>query len=165
MQISDTTLLRLVGFFKLVKAGLLILAGVGILKLVHTDPAAQLQHWVVRLGLDPGGHLINRTIERVTNIPPHRIRELGIGTFLYAGLFLTEGIGLWFLKRWAEWFTVIATGSLVPIECYEIYRHPSLVKILVLMINIAIVAYLAYRIVHEPAQKRGAAASRTSFAG
>jgi uncharacterized membrane protein (DUF2068 family) len=65
---------------------------------------------------------------------------------VYAGLFLTEGIGLWLEKRWAEWLTVIITSSLVPIEIYEIYRHPTAIKIAVLLINIAIVAYLLYRI-------------------
>jgi uncharacterized membrane protein (DUF2068 family) len=94
----------------------------------------------------------------VTNIPPHRIRELGIGTFIYAALFLTEGIGLWLLKRWAEWFTVIATGSLIPIEAYEIYRHPTPLKLLVLILNAAIVAYLVYRIVRRPAHDLNTAA-------
>jgi uncharacterized membrane protein (DUF2068 family) len=151
MHFSDTGILRTVAFFKLVKAALLIVAGIGILKLVHVDPAVQLDHWITRLGMDPGRHFINHAIQTVTNIPPHRIRELGIGTFIYAGLFLTEGIGLWLLKRWAEWFTVIATGSLLPIEGYEIYRHPTPIKILVLLINLAIVAYLVYRIRRRPA--------------
>lgn len=164
MHRSDTAFLRLVALFKLLKAALLILAGVGILKVVHTDPAAQLNHWIAGLGLDPGGRLINRLIERVINIPPHRIRQLGAGTFIYAGLFLTEGVGLWMLKRWAEWFTVIATGSLVPIECYEIGHHPSAVKVLVLILNVAIVAYLVFHIVREPAKTRGSRGSRPSFA-
>lgn len=164
MNLSETTLLRLVALFKLLKAALLIVAGIGILKLVHTDPAWQLHQWVARLGLDPGGRYINHMIERATNIPPHRIRELGAGTFIYAGLFLTEGIGLWMLKRWAEWFTVIATGSLIPIECYEIYLHPNLVKVVVLILNIAIVVYLAYRIVHQAAKEVKSRRSSASFA-
>ena len=44
-------------------------------------------------------------------------------------LFLVEGVGLWLLKRWAEWLTVIITSSLVPIEIYEIHRHPTPVRI------------------------------------
>jgi uncharacterized membrane protein (DUF2068 family) len=61
-------------------------------------------------------------------------------------LFLTEGIGLWLMKRWAEWFTIIITSSLIPVEIYELYRHPTAVKILVLAINVAVVLYLLYRI-------------------
>ena len=65
---------------------------------------------------------------------------------LYAALFLAEGTGLWLEKRWGEWLTVIITSSLVPVEIYEIYRHPSAVKVAVLVINLGIVGYLIYRI-------------------
>lgn len=150
MRNSDTALLRIIAFFKFVKAALLILTGIGILKLAHANPADELNHWIARLGLDPGQRFVSHAIEKVTNIPPHRIRELGIATFPYAGLFLTEGIGLWMLKRWAEWFTVIATGSLVPFEAYEIYRHPTAVKVLVLLLNVAVVGYLVWRIKRHP---------------
>jgi uncharacterized membrane protein (DUF2068 family) len=150
MHSSDTGLLRLIAFFKLVKAALLVLTGIGLLKLIHVDRGAELEHWIARLGINPGSRFVNHAIERVTNIPPHRIRELGIATFLYAGLFVTEGIGLWMLKHWAEWFTVIATGSLIPIEAYEIFLHPRAIKILVLLVNVAIVGYLAYRIARKP---------------
>jgi uncharacterized membrane protein (DUF2068 family) len=53
------------------------------------------------------------------------------------------------VKRWAEWFSVIITTSLVPVEIYEIHRHPSAIKGLVLVINIAVVLYLLYRIRNE----------------
>ena len=43
------------------------------------------------------------------------------------------------MKRWAEWFTVIITGSLIPIEVYAISRDPTPIKVLLLIINIAVV--------------------------
>jgi uncharacterized membrane protein (DUF2068 family) len=51
--------------------------------------------------------------------------------------------------RWAEWFSVIITSSLLPLEVYELYRHPSPIKVLVLILNIAVVGYLVYRIRNE----------------
>jgi uncharacterized membrane protein (DUF2068 family) len=63
---------------------------------------------------------------------------------------MTEGVGLWLLKRWAEWFTVILTASLLPLEAYELHQHPTIAKILILMLNLAIVAYLAWRIRSDP---------------
>jgi uncharacterized membrane protein (DUF2068 family) len=47
---------------------------------------------------------------------------------------------------WAEWLTIIITSSLIPFEIYEICRHPTAIKVAVLLINVAIVAYLLYRI-------------------
>jgi uncharacterized membrane protein (DUF2068 family) len=65
---------------------------------------------------------------------------------LYAGLFLVEGTGLWLQRRWGEWATVVITGLLIPVEVYEIFRHPGSAKILVLIVNMAVVGYLVYRI-------------------
>jgi uncharacterized membrane protein (DUF2068 family) len=160
MNSSHAGLIRLIALFKFVKTAALIVTGVGVLKLIHSDIAGQLDHWVARLGFDPGSRYINEAIEKATNLPPHRIKEMGLACFFYAPLFLTEGIGLWLLKRWAEWFTVVITGSLVPVEIYEIFRHPSAIKVLVLVINLAVVAYLLYRIVQEPRPIRNAKEAR-----
>lgn len=146
MKTSDSTLIRLIALFKLVKAALLIAVGVGAFKLLHRNMATALEHWVMMLGLDPGNQWIDSALQKALNLSPNKIKLLGVGSFIYAGLFLIEGIGLWLVKRWAEWFTVIITSSLVPIEIYELSQHPSVTKVLVLIINIAIVVYLVYRI-------------------
>jgi uncharacterized membrane protein (DUF2068 family) len=146
MKTSDSGLIRLIAVFKLLKASILIAVGVGLLKMIHDDVAGVLDHRVAMLGLDPGNRYIDHAIRRAANIPPNKIKDLGLGSFIYAALFLTEGIGLWTLKRWGEWVTVVITGSLVPLEIYEIYRHSSAAKVVVLMINVAVVVYLLYRI-------------------
>lgn len=136
----------MIALFKLVKAALLIAVGVGALKLLHKDVAGAVEYWVELLRLDPNNHYIDIALEKASNLTPDKIKQLGLGSMIYAGLFLTEGIGLGLEKRWAEWLTVVITSSLIPIEIYEIYRHPTAIKIVVLLINIAIVAYLLYRI-------------------
>jgi uncharacterized membrane protein (DUF2068 family) len=149
VKASHSRLLRLIALFKLVKAALLIAVGVGALKLIHKDVAGAVEHWVELLRLDPNNHYIDTALEKASNLTPDKIKQLGLGSMIYAGLFLTEGIGLWLEKNWAEWLTVIITSSLIPIELYEIYRNPTPVKIAVLLINVAIVAYLVYRIRHK----------------
>jgi uncharacterized membrane protein (DUF2068 family) len=101
------------------------------------------------LGLDPGNRYVAVALEKATTLRPNKIKALGVVSFIYAGLFLTEGIGLWLQKRWAEWFTIIITTSLIPVEVYEIHRHVTPIKIVVLIINVAVVAYLVYRVPHE----------------
>jgi len=149
MKSSDTTVIRLIALFKLLKAITLIAVGIGALKLLQRDMASTLDHWVAVSGLNPGNRWVGRAIEKASNLTPAKVKGLGIVSFVYAGLFLTEGIGLWLMKRWAEWFTIIITSSLVPVEIYELYRHPTATKILVLIINIAVVLYLLYRIRSE----------------
>ena len=149
MKTADNRLVRLIALFKLAKSALLIAVGFGALHLLHKDVASVLQPWIAKLSLDPGNRLVDRGLQKVSNLTPNKIKDLGIVSFMYAALFLTEGIGLWLVKRWAEWFSVIITTSLVPVEIYEIYRHPSAIKCLVLVVNIAVVGYLLYRIRHE----------------
>jgi len=146
MKSYDTALIRLIALFKLLKAVLLIAVGLGVLHLLHKDIASDLAHWVRILGLDPGEPYVDRMLQKVIALTPDKIRGLGVGSFIYAGLFLTEGTGLWMLKRWAEWFSIIITTSLIPIEIYEIYRHPTLLKVLVLIINVAVVGFLLHRV-------------------
>jgi len=166
MNYSDTGLLRLIAILKLLKVCALIAAGILALRLVHADIGTVLERWVLRLGLDPGSSLLNHAIQRVCEIPQDKVWELGAVSFIYAALFATEGIGLWFAKRWAEWFTVIITGSLVPFEFYEIVSRPTAIRILVLVINLAVVAYLIHRIIHEPRfSHRGSASVRVRRSG
>lgn len=154
MRKSQSGILRLIALFKLLKALLLIVTGIGLLKLVHNDISSTLEHWIVLLGIDPGNRFIDHALRKAANISPHRLKDVGLGSFLYAALFLTEGTGLWLLKRWAEWFTVVITGSLIPVEVYEIHRHPSAIKVVILIINVAVVVYLVIRIRRENSESR-----------
>jgi uncharacterized membrane protein (DUF2068 family) len=149
MKSGDNRLIRLIAVFKLLKAALLIAVGMSALHLMHKDVASVAEHLVTRFGLDPGNDYVGKALQKVSDLTPNKIKGLGVVSFIYAGLFLTEGIGLWLVKRWGEWFSVIITSSLIPVEVYEIYRHPSAIKGLVLIINIAVVGYLLFRIRHE----------------
>jgi uncharacterized membrane protein (DUF2068 family) len=146
MKLSDDRLLRLIAIFKFLKAGLLLALGMGLFGLMNRNLGNVLQHWCDALRLDPGSHYVNLALEKATRVSPQQVRKLGLASFLYAGLFLAEGTGLWLRKRWGEWLTVIITSSLVPVEVYEIHRHPSWAKVVVLILNVAIVVYLIYHI-------------------
>jgi uncharacterized membrane protein (DUF2068 family) len=150
MKASDTRLIRLIAAFKLLKAGLLFALGVGAFRLLHKDIADVFEHWIEALKLDPGNRFLDAALEKASNLSPDQIKRLGLASFIYAGLFLTEGVGLWLLKRWAEWLTIIITSSLLPIEIYEIHRHPTAAKWGVLALNLVIVLYLIYRIRSQP---------------
>jgi uncharacterized membrane protein (DUF2068 family) len=149
MKATDAGLVRLIAGFKLLKAAILIVVGVGVLRLVHSDLTSLVTDWVAKLGLDPERRYVGRMLLEAASFTPTRLKELGAGSLIYAGLFLTEGIGLWLVKRWAEWLTIILTSSLVPLEIYAIYQDPTETKILFLLVNIAVVGFLVYRVRSE----------------
>jgi uncharacterized membrane protein (DUF2068 family) len=134
--------LRIIAAFKLLKALALIAVGIGALRLLHKDTATVVEHWVNVFRVDPHNHFINRLLEKLSILDDRRLKELSIGTFVYAGLFLVEGMGLALKKRWAEYFTIITTSSLLPIEIYELAKRASAGKVLALLINLAVVVYL-----------------------
>jgi len=138
--------LRLIAAFKLLKGVALIAVGIGALRLLHKDTAAIVEHWVNVFRVDPHNHFINRLLEKLSILDDRRLKELSIGTFVYAGIFLVEGVGLALKKRWAEYFTIITTSSLLPIEIYELAKRASAGKILALLINLAVVVYLVVKL-------------------
>jgi uncharacterized membrane protein (DUF2068 family) len=134
--------LQLIAVFKLLKGLALIAVGIGALHLLHRDVAAVVEHWINIFRVDPHNHFIDLLLAKLSILDDRRLKELSIGTFIYAGIFLIEGVGLALKKRWAEYFTIITTSSLLPIEIYELARHASIGKTFALLINLAVVVYL-----------------------
>jgi uncharacterized membrane protein (DUF2068 family) len=50
--------------------------------------------------------------------------------------------------------TTLVTVSFLPIEAYELFKHPSVVKGIVILINLAVVVYLVWEIRQRRAQAR-----------
>ena len=138
-----------IAIFKLVKCLLLVATGIGALKLLHKDIGEIVQRTVDVLRVDPDNRYIHGLLVKTLSLNDRTLKEISAGTFLYAGIFLTEGTGLLLRKRWAQYFTIIVTGSFLPLELYELARHASLAKLLVILINIAIVAYLIVHVRRE----------------
>lgn len=138
--------LFLIGLFKLAKGLGLLIAGFGLLRLMHRDVASVAQRWIEVLRVDPDNRFIHRALLKVFNVTPKQLRELSVGTFVYAAIFLTEGTGLLARKHWAEYVTLISTGLFIPLEVWEIHRHFTMLKLGVTVVNVAIVWYLALRI-------------------
>ncbi len=138
---SNTTLL-LIAIFKLLKGLLLVGVGIGAFKLLHKDLGETVAHWVDVLRVDPENRFLHGALSRLLRVNANQLKALGVGTFIYAGLLLTEGTGLLLRKGWAEYFTIVTTALLIPLEVYELVRHLNTVKVMVLIVNVAIVIYL-----------------------
>jgi uncharacterized membrane protein (DUF2068 family) len=135
--------------FKIFKGLILLAAGIGALTLLNEDVADQVRHWIAALRVDPDNHYIHALLIKLTRVDNHKLEEISAGSFFYSGLLLTEGIGLFLQKRWAEYFTIFVTGSLIPLEIYELAKHFSVTKIVVLVVNAAIVVYLIIRVAQK----------------
>lgn len=134
--------LALVAIWKLVEGGLLVILALGAFHLLHRDVDRTLVKWVRLARINPENRYIVHTLAKAGLINDHRLKQIGAVTLAYAALFFVEGVGLLRHKRWAEYLTVIATASFIPLEGYEMWRHPTAIKGAVLITNLAVVIYL-----------------------
>lgn len=70
---------------------------------------------------------------------------LGLALIAYALVEGAEGVGLAMRRRWAEYLIVFGSGLLIPYEVWEVFHKVTLFRVGGLTLNIAIVAYLAYK--------------------
>jgi uncharacterized membrane protein (DUF2068 family) len=142
---SRASLLPWIVAFKAVKAAILSAAGVALLLSIHTDPVELVIRIAQILHLRLTSRIVERAIIVAFRATPRKEIVLALTAFGYAVLMGTEGVGLYLRRQWARWFTIIATSSLVPLELYEIIRRPRPLRVLILVINVAIVIYLVKR--------------------
>jgi uncharacterized membrane protein (DUF2068 family) len=143
MRESETTALITIGAFKLAKSILLATLALGLLHWAPYDIAAALTRLAVGVHVDPDGRHLSAALHTIAALDARRMTAIRAGLLVYAAVFFTEGIGLVLRKRWGEWWGLIVTGSFIPLELYEIARRPGTLRIAVLLVNLAIVWYLA----------------------
>lgn len=161
--------LFLIAVFNLIKAVLFVIAAAGVFHLVNRDTHLELSKLLHAFRLDGDRAFLKSLLLKANVITDPTKRILGGVLFLYAGMYTIEGVGLWLRKRWAEYFTAAMTALPLPFEVYILVHHtthsevshlvPSeqqvtlfasshviMLKIALLVINIAILVYLVYHL-------------------
>jgi uncharacterized membrane protein (DUF2068 family) len=88
-------------------------------------------------------------------VTPARLHALAAFAFIYSCVRFVEAFGLWKLKGWAEWFAILSGGIYIPIEIIGLFRHATLLKGSIFIINFLIVSYLVYvRIILRKSKKQ-----------
>ncbi|HEY2157553.1 MAG TPA: DUF2127 domain-containing protein, partial [Isosphaeraceae bacterium] len=109
--------------------------------------------------LDPHSHFLHAAISWVSGIDRAKLRAIGVGTFLYAAIYAAEGIGLVLEKPWGPYLTAVVTGALIPLEIWEVVHKPEPKRITVLVVNVAILVYVVWKLIQE---RRAAKANSAS---
>ena len=151
--LKDATILRVLAVERFVR-GLLLLAlayGVHYFQDSKTSikqtfdkaiPAARPLANVFNYDLDT-----SPTVDRIRKAlesNQHTLTLIIAGLLAYAALQLTEGVGLFLLKRWGEYVAVVGTSAFVPLEVYELSHHITWLKVVALVVNVAAVVYLVW---------------------
>jgi uncharacterized membrane protein (DUF2068 family) len=83
-------------------------------------------------------------LERALATKPSTLTLITFALAAYAMLELVEGVGLWLLARWGEYFAVVATAVFLPLEVHDLTKGITLTRALTFSINVAAVVYLLF---------------------
>lgn len=131
--------LILIAAFKLCQTLLFAIIGFGALHLLHKDVGDQLARFADHL---PESRFMDFLLDRAARIDDHMLRRIGALGFVFGGVNLVEGIGLYLEKVWAEYLTLIVTGSFMPWEVFELFRRITFMRVSLLTINALVFIYL-----------------------
>jgi uncharacterized membrane protein (DUF2068 family) len=137
------------GVFKILQSLLLLGMALGVLRLLNKSADREVSLWLSSLSLDLDSPWIQRLLDWLRHSDDHQLKRLSLGGFIYSALLLTEGTGLCLQKRWGEYFTIVVTGSFLPFEVYECFHGFRGFKLLVFLLNAAILIYLILRVRKE----------------
>lgn len=135
---------RAVAVVEAAKGTVLLLAGFGLLSLVHRSAQAVAEEIVGHLHLNPASRYPRIFIDLAGNLSDTRLWLLSVLALTYASLRFLEAYGLWRERNWAEWLAVASGAIYVPFEIYELMAGVSVLKLFTFSVNIAVVAYMLH---------------------
>jgi uncharacterized membrane protein (DUF2068 family) len=149
--LRDAVILRLLAVERWIRGLLILLAGYGVWRFrAHRDAVQKafnedlplLKPIADKLHYNLEDSSIVHTLQSVIQAQTSTLAWVSAGLVGYGLLQLIEGLGLWLLKRWGEYFAVVATSLGLPIEIYELTEKITWLRVGAFVINVAAVLYL-----------------------
>lgn len=137
--------LKIIALYKIAKGMLLLVLGGSILFLNTRDAwLDQISDWAGDEILLKHSKAVLYLLHRLQDaLAGGALRATGLLALVFAALFLTEGIGVYLQKRWAEFLMVFATAAFIPLEIRHVAHRPSVAAIGILAANCFIVWFLS----------------------
>ncbi|WP_197718395.1 DUF2127 domain-containing protein [Gordonia insulae] len=151
--LRDLVIMRLLAVERLVRGLFLLAAGILIIGLRHSQESLQarfddemplLRPLAEQVGWNIDDSKMVQWIERSFTLSTTTIVWIGIAVIVYAASQFVEAGGLWFMKRWGEYFAVVVTSVFLPVEIYELTERVTVVRLLLLTVNVAAVVWLVW---------------------
>jgi len=134
---------RWIAAFEAAKGLLVILAGFGLLSLMHHDLRHFAHAFVDHLHLSRNGG-VSHVFLTLGAAADQRLWLLAALSCAYAALRFAEAYGLWRGRRWAKWFAVASGGLYLPLEAYALLHGISWIKAAAFLLNAGIVLYMIH---------------------
>lgn len=144
-------ILRFLAIERFVRGLLILLLGIGVLQFKSSQVSVRqlfdkdlkaATPLLNQLGWNATDSGLIHSIEKALNAKGSTLDLVAAFLIFYGLLQLIEGTGLWMLKRWGEYFAVVATSLFLPLEIYELSEKVTLLRIGAFLLNVAAVIYL-----------------------
>src|SRR5438105_15697550 len=109
---------RAVAVFEAAKAALVLMAGFGLLALIHHDMHALAAQFIERMHLNPANRYPQIFIKAAARLTDARLWLLAGLAMIYSLARAVEAYGLWRERTWAQWFALLTGAIYLPIEVY-----------------------------------------------
>jgi uncharacterized membrane protein (DUF2068 family) len=127
--------------------GVLVLAvGLGLLGFIHRDLQQIAEDVVRHLHLNPSARFPRVFLMVASRLDGVQLWTVAVGTLVYSGLRFLEAVGLWKDRSWAKWLGAISGGIYIPVEIYEVARKATTMRLVLMTLNAAVVAYLLWNL-------------------
>ena len=142
MRLSSA--LRSVALLEGTKGVLVLLVGFGLLSLIHHDVQRFAERLIAHAHLNPAARYPRIFLDLAGQLTDGRLLLIAAGAAAYSIVRFVEAYGLWYARRWAEWFAALSGGVYVPFELLELRERVTWLSVGALVLNIAIVAVMLY---------------------
>lgn len=136
--------LRAVASVEFFKGLVVLLAGFGVLSLVHRDAWDVAESFLEWLHISPDTHYAQVFLNLADQVTDTKLWFVAIGAAAYSLLRFVEAYGLWKARAWAEWLALISGAIYLPFEIYELARRPDWIRLVIFVVNLAVVLYMGY---------------------
>ena len=127
-----------------IKGLVVLLAGFGVLSLVHRDAWDVAESFLEWLHISPETHYAQVFLNLADQVTDAKLWAVALGALAYSTLRFMEAYGLWRERAWAEWLALISGAIYLPFEIYELARRPDWIRLVILVVNLAVVLYMVY---------------------
>lgn len=136
--------LRAVASVEFLKGLVVLLAGFGVLSLVHRDAWDVAESFLEWLHISPDTHYAQVFLNLADQLTDTKLWAVAIGALTYSALRFAEAYGLWRARAWAEWLALVSGAVYLPFEIFELARRPDWIRAAILLVNLAVVLYMAF---------------------
>jgi uncharacterized membrane protein (DUF2068 family) len=136
--------LRTVALLEAAKGAVVLLVGFGLLSLAHHDVQEFAERLVAHTHLNPAARYPHIFINAAAQLTDSRLWLLAAAAGGYSFVRFIEAYGLWFGRRWAEWFAALSGAVYIPFELLELGKQVSTLSVGALTLNLVIVGFMAY---------------------